>query len=44
MKTIQHFALGVGLSLTFLLLASGSIPEWVGIVYLVCLALPIVVD
>ena len=44
MKTIQYFAIAVGLSFTFILLASGSIPAEVGLIYLVCLAVPIIVD
>jgi hypothetical protein len=44
MKTIQYFALAIGVALTFILLASGSIPAGVGLIYLVCLALPIIVD
>jgi hypothetical protein len=44
MKTIQYFAIAVGLSFTLILLASGSIPINVGVIYLVCLAVPIIVD
>ena len=44
MKAPQYFALGIGLSFTFILLASGSIPDWVGVGYLVCLTAPIIVD
>jgi hypothetical protein len=44
MKTIQYFALAVGVSFTFILLATGSIPAEIGLIYLVCLALPIIVD
>ena len=44
MKTIQYFAIAVGLSFTFILLSTGSIPAEVGLIYLVCLAVPIIVD
>lgn len=44
MKAIQYFALGIGVALTFVLLSTGSIPAGVGVIYLVCLALPIMVD
>lgn len=44
MKKIQYFAVAVGLSFTFILLSTGSIPAEIGLIYLVCLALPIIFD
>lgn len=44
MKAIQYFALGIGVALTFILLSTGSITAGGAAIYLVCLAMPIMVD
>jgi hypothetical protein len=44
MKAVQYFALAIGVALTFVLLSTGSITAGGATIYLVCLALPIIVD
>ena len=44
MRHIQLISTGVGIVLTFALLALGMVPDFVGCAYLAILAVPIIVD
>ena len=43
-RTIQSICAFVGSSLSFILLLSHTIPEWVGIGYIVILFAPLIID